>query len=73
MAFHLLPLYVVQAADCLLFTSVNEVTPMVISEAMSWSIPVLTTNIAGIPEMFSADGVEGFLYSPGVRTYIHTD
>jgi hypothetical protein len=23
--------------------------------------------------MFSADGVEGFLYSPGVRTYIRTD
>ncbi len=51
-------------ADVLLFPSLNEVTPMVISEAMSHFIPVITTNIAGIPEMVS-DGVEGFLFSPG--------
>ena len=37
---------------------------MVISEALSWGIPVLSTNIAGIPEMFQ-DGVEGFLFTPG--------
>ena len=35
-------------ADVLLFTSVNEVTPMVISEAMSYGIPIISTNIAGI-------------------------
>jgi glycosyltransferase involved in cell wall biosynthesis/5'(3')-deoxyribonucleotidase len=56
------PLY--QAADAVILTSLNEVTPMVISEALSWSIPVLSTNIAGIPEMFT-DGKEGFLFSPG--------
>lgn len=50
-------------AHCLLFTSVNEVTPMVISEAMSWGIPILSTNIAGIPEMIQ-DGQEGFLFAP---------
>lgn len=50
-------------ADCLLFTSTNEVTPMVISEAMSWGIPILSTNIAGIPEMVT-DGQEGYLFSP---------
>ncbi len=37
---------------------------MVISEAMSWSIPVLSTNIAGIGEMF-VDGQEGYLFAPG--------
>ena len=52
-----------KTADCLLLTSVNEVTPMVISEALSWGIPVLSTDIAGIKEMF-ADGIEGFLFSP---------
>lgn len=52
-----------KTADCLLLTSINEVTPMVISEALSWSIPVLSTDIAGIKEMF-VDGVEGFLFSP---------
>lgn len=36
---------------------------MVIPEAMSFSLPVLSTNIAGIPEMIS-DGVEGYLFSP---------
>ena len=39
-------------ADALLFTSINEVTPMVIAESMMRSMPVITTNIAGIPEMF---------------------
>lgn len=34
-------------ADCLVLTSLNEVTPMVISEAMSWSLPIISTNIAG--------------------------
>jgi len=51
-------------ADAMLFTSTNEVTPCVISEAMSYSMPVITTNIAGIPEMIE-DGVEGFLIEPG--------
>jgi glycosyltransferase involved in cell wall biosynthesis len=49
------------AADCLLLTSVNEVTPMVICEALSCSLPVLSTNIAGIKEMID-DGVEGYLF-----------
>ena len=53
-----------QDADVLLFTSTNEVTPMVISEAMSYEIPVITTNIAGIPEMVN-HGIEGFLVEPG--------
>jgi glycosyltransferase involved in cell wall biosynthesis len=50
-------------ADVLLFPSLNEVTPMVISEAMSHYIPVITTDIAGIPEMIH-DGVEGFTFRP---------
>ena len=56
-----------QDADVLLFTSTNEVTPMVISEAMSYEIPVITTNIAGIPEMVK-HGVEGYLIEPGDST-----
>ena len=40
-------------ADVLLFSSLNEVTPMVIAESMMRSIPVITTNIAGIPEMLT--------------------
>lgn len=36
---------------------------MVISEAMSWGIPVLSTNIAGIKEMY-IDGMEGYHFDP---------
>lgn len=50
-------------ADCLILTSLNEVTPMVISEALACSIPVISTNIAGIKEMYT-DGVEGFHFAP---------
>ena len=50
-------------ADVLLFTSLNEVTPMVIAEAMMRSIPVITTDIAGIPEMLT-NGVHGFSLPP---------
>ena len=53
-----------KTCDCLLFTSTNEVTPMVISEAMSYGLPIISTNIAGIPEMIN-HGVEGFLCSAG--------
>ena len=53
-----------QLADCLIITSLNEVTPMVISEAFSYGIPVISTDIAGIKEMYE-DGKEGFLLEPG--------
>ena len=35
-------------SDVLLFTSLNEVTPLVLSEAMSHRLPIITTNIAGM-------------------------
>ena len=50
-------------ADALLFTSLNEVTPMVIAEAMMRAMPVITTDIAGIPEMLT-NGVHGFALPP---------
>ena len=37
---------------------------MVISEAMSYELPVISTNIAGIPEMLTHEK-EGFLIDPG--------
>ena len=53
-----------KSCDCLLFTSTNEVTPMVISEAMSYGLPIISTDIAGIPEMIT-HGVEGYLCKAG--------
>jgi 5'-nucleotidase len=49
-------------ANVLLCTSSNEVTPMVIAEAMAWSISIISTDIAGIREMVT-DGQEGYLFS----------
>ena len=51
-------------SDVLLFTSLNEVTPMVIAESMMRGIPVITTDIAGIPEMLT-NGVHGYALPPG--------
>ena len=47
-------------ADVFLFASKNEVTPCVICEAMLRGIPVITSDIAGIPEQL-AHGVHGFV------------
>ncbi|CAJ1440547.1 unnamed protein product [Effrenium voratum] len=47
-------------ADVIVLASLNEVTPMVIAESMARGKPVLTTGIAGIPEMLT-DGEEGFI------------
>ena len=50
-------------ADVLILASLNEVTPLVIPEAMLAELPVVTTNIAGIPEMVR-HGVDGFVLDP---------
>ena len=48
----------------LLLTSYREGYPGIIIEALSIGLPVLTTNVGGIPEMIQ-DGIEGFIISPG--------
>ena len=50
-------------SDVLLLFSRNEVTPLVICESMLSELPVITSDIAGIPEML-IDGVHGLLVSP---------
>eukprot|EP00949_MAST-11_sp_MAST-11-sp1_P000046 g46.t1 len=49
-------------ADVFIFASTNEVTPCVLPEAMARGIPVITSDIAGIPEQLTND-VEGFVIS----------
>jgi len=44
--------------------SYYEGVPMAILEAMSWSVPVITTPVGGIPEVVS-QGMEGVLVPPG--------
>lgn len=51
-------------ADALVLPSFAEGVPVVLMEAMATAIPVVTTRIAGIPELVE-DGVSGLVVPPG--------
>jgi glycosyltransferase involved in cell wall biosynthesis len=51
-------------ADVFVLPSYNEGMPMSLLEAMSWSLPVITTPVGGIPEIVT-HGKNGLLVSPG--------
>jgi len=51
-------------ADLFILPSYDEGLPMSILEAMSHSLPVISTNIAGIPDQIT-NGVNGYLIEPG--------
>lgn len=53
-----------QAADVFCLPSFAEGVPVVLMEAMATGLPVVTTRIAGIPELVE-DGVSGRLVPPG--------
>jgi glycosyltransferase involved in cell wall biosynthesis len=50
-------------SDFLLFPSYTEGFPLTVLEAMSIGIPIIATNVGGIPEMVS-EGKGGFLVAP---------
>lgn len=50
--------------DIFVLPSYGEGMPMSILEAMSYSVPVVSTTVGGIPELVS-DGQTGFLIEPG--------
>ncbi|MEM9097664.1 MAG: glycosyltransferase family 4 protein [Pseudomonadota bacterium] len=51
-------------ADILVLPSFAEGVPVVLMEAMASGLPVITTRIAGIPELVH-DGMNGFVVPPG--------
>ena len=51
------------AIDLLVMTSLWEGMPVALLEALSYGVPVVATNVSGIPEVIT-DGVEGFLVEP---------
>jgi len=53
-----------QETDILILPSFAEGLPVVLMEAMASRVPVITTRIAGVPELVE-DGVHGFLIPPG--------
>jgi len=52
-----------QAADIFAFSTFYENLPFAVLEALSTGLPVVTTNVGGIPEMI-ASGKNGFLVEP---------
>jgi glycosyltransferase involved in cell wall biosynthesis len=52
-----------QAADVFAFSTFYENFPFAVLEAMSTGLPVVSTNVGGIPEMIE-DGKNGFLVPP---------
>jgi len=52
------------AFDVFVLPSLTEGTPMALLEAMSAGIPVIATNVGGVPKIVE-NGVNGFLIDPG--------
>ena len=50
--------------DVMAIPSIGENYPFIIREALYANIPVIATNISGVPEII-ANGVNGFLFPPG--------
>lgn len=55
---------ILAACDVFVLPSYREGTPRVITEAMATGLPVIATDIAGIPEQVE-DGTNGYLIQPG--------
>ena len=53
-----------RSADIFVLPSYGEGMPMAVLEAMAAGLPVIATNVGGIPELIT-HGAEGFLISPG--------
>lgn len=62
---------VLAASDVFVLPSYREGTPRVITEAMAAGLPVVATNIAGIPEQVT-DGESGYLVEPGDAAAVAT-
>jgi glycosyltransferase involved in cell wall biosynthesis len=51
-------------SDVYILPSYNEGLPVSILEAMSYKLPIISTNVGGIPEILY-DGVNGYVINPG--------
>jgi len=56
--------HLLSTCDVLILPSYNEGLPISILEAMSYSKPIISTTVGGIPEIVK-NGVNGFLTAPG--------
>jgi glycosyltransferase involved in cell wall biosynthesis len=56
-------------SDCFCLSSVYEGLPISILEAISAGLPVISTQVGGIPDVIK-DGINGFLCEPEVNDYL---
>ena len=57
-------------ADAYILPSYNEGLPISVLEAMSYSLPIISTRVGGIPEIVK-DGINGLLINPGDKKAIY--
>lgn len=60
-----------KTADVFVFPTARDISPLVLREAMASGLPVITTPLAGIPEMVE-DGKTGVLVPPGDARALET-
>ena len=57
-------------ADAYILPSYNAGLPISVLEAMSYSLPIISTRVGGIPEIVK-DGINGLLINPGDKKAIY--
>ena len=62
--------YLLNLADAFILPSYNEGLPISVLEAMSYSLPVISTTGGGIPEILK-NGENGFIMEPGDKDAIY--
>lgn len=61
---------ILKDCDIFILPSYNEGLPIAILEAMSYSLPVISTPVGGIPEVIK-DGENGFIITPGDKDALY--
>ena len=62
--------HLLNMADAYILPSYNEGLPISVLEAMSYSLPVISTTVGGIPEILK-NGENGFIMEPGDKDAIY--
>ena len=62
--------FLLNSADAYILPSYNEGLPISVLEAMSYSLPIISTNVGGIPEILKS-GENGFILEPGDKKAIY--
>lgn len=62
--------HLLNMADTYILPSYNEGLPISVLEAMSYSLPIISTTVGGIPEVLT-NGENGFIMEPGDKNSIY--